>query len=251
MAGHQAGGFDHTGETGEGPANGVNRSGVEIDRDAGVHGGDFIAADGKSVAPEAGVFEDEVDNDGTNHEQPQDKRNAEQATLSDKGEGGRDAVDRQAIGQNQGGAAIDAEGPERHYERRDAEAGDEQAVEEAAAGTDNDTDENTHRDRVSGFQRHCAYQTRQAEDGANGKVNAAGDDDDGHAEGHGVEHGRLPGYAGKIVSRQEVGRGDGQADEQRDEAEERQEFLEEARIDFHAALFPAVLSGTASFMICS
>src|SRR5579884_2368183 len=246
LAGHEPRGFDHAGEAGESAADGVNRYGVEGDRNAGVDSGHLVAADSERVAPEPGIFQNEVRDDGADHQKPDDERHAEKIAFSQKSESGRDAVNREPVRNDQGKTAVDTESTEGDDKSVDAEPGDHQPVEEPAGCPDRDANENSYGDRIAGFERHRPDKTAEAENGTDREVDAAGDDHDGHAERHGVEHGRLAGDAGQVIGGEEVRGGDRKSDEENGETEKRQQPLDEAGVYLHAAD-----SITASLIICS
>ena len=124
-------------------------------------------------------------------------------------------------------AAEDAQRAQRHDERRDPQPRGQDAVGQPAdqAGqrcrpaTPTGIDESL-------LHRHGAQQAAHGQNRADGKIDAAGDDDHGHAQRHDVDHRRLPDHAREIRVGQKMRRRDRQRDEQNDQAEKRQQPLQ-------------------------
>ena len=74
-----------------------------------------------------------------------------------------------------------------------------------------DADADCDRNRHAGFNSHGAEQPGEGKRGADRKIDAAGNDDQRHAERHDVDDGGLAGDAGKIDGGQKMGRRNGES----------------------------------------
>ena len=136
-----------------------------------------------------------------------------------------------AVGEQQGGAARDVHRSQRGNERRDREPRNQQAVDQSdenpgEQGKNDDFEDARIRRRVHERDRDASRNEQtgnhadEADDRADRQVDAAGDDDVGHADGEeGVDR-HVLGNDDQIAERDEVGRHDAEIrgdDDQRDQ----------------------------------
>ena len=100
------------------------------------------------------------------------------------GERGREVADAARPEDDQGQAAEQGERAEGHDERRQAAARDEQAVEQAAERADDEDERDRDLERDAGRPQEAEERARQAGHRLDRQVDLAGDDDQGHRQGH-------------------------------------------------------------------
>ena len=170
-------------ESREHAADGVHRGGVERNRNAGVERGVRIAADGEGIAAEFRVLQDDV------HEQPRttiriQSTNGTPSTVpSPRNEKCRGiwwtgkpfemiSVKPRTIPSvpsvTMNGLIRSSRG--------------QQAIHEAPEGSGEDADQHADGNRLPLLHRHGAQQTAHRENGADRQIDAAGDDDQRHAQ---------------------------------------------------------------------
>ena len=127
---------------------------------------------------------------------------------------------RGAVGQQIGGAAQRRVGAEGDDKRRQPGEGDQRAVEQAEQQAEHQRRRNRQQRKRRDQRHHHRGHCGGAKDGADGKVNAAGEDDEGHSRRqHNVDRG-LAGDIQQIAFREKVG-GD-KAENGDDQDEDRQ-----------------------------
>ena len=214
FAGVGSGGFveaavEHAGDTGAEAGEGVDAHFDGGESDAAEAGGFFVTAQGVGFAAPDGVAEiDPADGEADEHDEDGDDAEGfdELAAVAGEfefvgdevvGEGGGQGAIAEGLGgavedaELEGNPTEDAEGGEGHDEGVHAEADDGDAVEEAAEEADAEcrADADEEDDEGGGVfgqveQREGGDEGGEAHDGADGDVDAAGDDDDGFADGH-------------------------------------------------------------------
>ena len=102
----------------------------------------------------------------------------------------------------------------------------EKAVDEAPERSRQQADDDAEQESAARLPSPCAEQSAHGENGANGKVDAAGDDDQRHPERHDVDHRCLPDHARQVGVGQEMRRRDGQRYKENDEGQKRQQPLD-------------------------
>jgi hypothetical protein len=96
------------------------------------------------------------------------------------------------------------------------------AVHHAAYDADGDGGEQRVRHRLAGFRDICRYDRSQGHIGAQPKVDAAGEYDERHAEGHNGDDGYLPEYVFEVLQLKKLGRQHGKrADQQQQDQHDR------------------------------
>ena len=126
-----------------------------------------------------------------------------------------------AAGIDQGGGAVERQGAERHDERLQAAIGDEQAVHRTGRHAKEQGYRDRHHDRRSGRHQHRRHHRGDGRRRADRQIDAAGDDDQRHAQRHtGVDRGLLQDVE-EIGLGQEVGAEDRKDDHDRQQAEQR------------------------------
>ena len=194
------------GEPAEGTGDGVDEDFDALDRDSGVFGGGFVAADGEDAAAKDRFGEYKPAGDGgEDHEDDQDGVDAEELGFEEScGEGGGEAADglgvEELLGDDDGEASEDGHHAQGDDEGVDAEAFAHGAVGKAAEGSDGhayeqgqgDSDEPS---RLGGKigQDDGSDDGTEAIDGADREVDACEDDDAGHAYGDDGEETRVGG----------------------------------------------------------
>lgn len=122
------------------------------------------------------------------------------AALSEPGEGG-------ALGDEVGGGALVGDGEQQAARREQGREGDDEGGhrgtgdQEAVEQTDRTADQERYEQRGQDapLRGPGGEHTAEGEDGADGQVDPAGDDDQGHAEGDHGEERRLHGHAAGVV----------------------------------------------------
>src|SRR4051794_7722509 len=188
--------------------------------DAGEPGGFRVAADGDRAAAEGGAVEDEPADDRHDREDDDERRDAEHvrvafAQVEDAADGDDLGL---AVGDLQGEAAGRGQHGERGDERDHAAVGDEQAVDQAASDADDHGGEQDAREAVVLGGHRRRPHGGQGDDRADRQVDAAGGDDEGHADGDDTDHRGLGEDELEVAGVEElVGLGDPADEDQRGE----------------------------------
>ncbi len=128
-----------------------------------------------------------------------------------------DAVDRLAVGVDEGGAAIDAHGAERDDEVGQLQLGDQHAVDQATDETDREAAQHADQDALR--QQAGSDHAADANDRTDREVDALGHDDQGHADGDDGVDRRLQQNVEQIARLVERALENGEDDEQADAAD--------------------------------
>ena len=138
-------------------------------------------------------MEDEAEEQGDDGEEDRRDRDAENVAEAERGEGIGDAEARGGVGGDVDEAADDRHAAERRDERIDAEIGNQPAIggsdEKAGSKRADDPDRNAELAGLDHDRR--ADDVRQRRDRADGEIEAAEDDREGHAAGNDADHGVL------------------------------------------------------------
>src|SRR3954454_15093542 len=211
----------------------VEVDGLPLDRDAGEAGGLGVAADGDSAAAEGRPVEQDPADDRDQDEDPDLHRDPDDLPVEEVGE----AFDVDDLGlaitDDLGQAPGAGQHREGHDERHYPAVGDQQPVDQPAAGADRQRDE--HHDEPVGVIGHRlggdrgAPDRRQRDDRSDREVDAAADDHERHPDADDADRRR------QLEDRQGVGGGreavTGRDDP--DEAQQQQRY-DEAEVAAHA-----------------
>ena len=130
---------------------------------------------------------------------------------------GAELENHRVAGRDHRQAAGDRQHAERHHEGRKAEIGDQHAVEGADDQCRGDRGGDADFDAVACMHRHAENHAAQAQHRADRQVDAAGDDDQRHAERDDGDEGDVAGDVVEVLRRREgVGR-EGQIDAGQDD----------------------------------
>ncbi len=218
-----------------------------VNLESGEAGGGFVVTDGIQFSAERSFGEDDGHDDGKSDEDPTRDGDGvpvgmaqivprEKAGLPQPSEAGGEAgVDRSRVvegGETEaealGDAAEGGEGCEGDDEGVDVEFGDEEAVDRAAENAGDDGGGRGGPDRpVSELVEHAHHDRGEGHGGADGKIDAAGDDDEGHGEG---EEGEVPCVEEKPllgISGNEFGSDDARAEHQGEQCDGEKNFMAE------------------------
>lgn len=222
---------EDSGEAGESTAEGVGDGFGESDGDSGVSRGLFVVADGVDVETVGGAAEEQECEQGAD-EEGDDVDGEFEASDVEAGvehfhEGGVGVLgDDLALGEVFCEAAGEGHHGEGGDEGLDSDLRDEEAGDGAggSACCDGDGDGGP----AGPFlveDEHCEDDARERDDGADGQVDAAADDDDGEAAGEDAVGAVLPEHVGVGAGAEEdaVGVEDGADDGDQDHAQEREE----------------------------
>ena len=157
------------------------------------------------AAPEGRKAEDDGRRAGENGEDPQLHRHAEELALPQHEEPVGIAPYRARLADAFGETAIEGERRQRGDERRHAEAGDDQSVEQPRHAADQDPEDHGERQWDAKVLPEDAEQYGdKAEDRSDRKIDAAGDDDEGHGERHESDLRHQPALIEQIVGGEEA-----------------------------------------------
>ncbi len=99
-----------------------------------------------------------------------------------------------------GKAAIERKRGQRGDQRRDLEAGDDEAVEQARKSAEPQCQNHRQPERQAGIvPEHAKADRHEPDDGADREVDAAGHDDEGHGQRHEPEFGEQPALVQQVV----------------------------------------------------
>ena len=145
-----------------------------------------------------------------------------------------------------GEAAIERERRDRHDQRRHLDPRDDEAVDEAGEPADEEREDDRQRQRKAEILPRIAEHDRaQADDRADRKVDAAGDDDEGHRQRDEADLGHQPALVEQVVDREEAIVERAEAD-QRDDEDDREQRLVALEPPWRAA--DGSLGGDAHFV---
>lgn len=117
----------------------------------------------------------------------------------------RNTADRVTAGINEAETARHAHGGKRHDDGGHLAPGDKRPVEDADAETDEQASRQRNRGRQAGIHHQAGRQRAdKRHDRADRKVDAAGEDDEGHAHGENADDGNLPQHVHDIVDAEEI-----------------------------------------------
>lgn len=177
---------DSAGDSTKASSQSIRKNLDSVNLNPGNIGNFFIPADRIGLTAKRRLLQDEEkDQEGDEHHDGRDRDFHDEA-LTEAGEERiiRKAGDRITIRIDERRAAIDGHGSERCNERSDLSVGNDDTIHSA----EQDTDESREKDRelrIRPFGDHARHERgRQREDRADGEIDAAGQDDEGHTKGN-------------------------------------------------------------------
>ena len=205
VGGPQAGGQHRAGRGGEQPGDDV---GAPQDPGHGHPGqarhGDVVTGRAQVHAPR-GHARDDLQDDEDGHRHDDRDGDAQDGVIAERHEVGREdrvADDVRDVERQAGG---DAQGAERGDERRELEAGDDDGVDRAEQQADPEADDHGHRPGDARADERHLHDAHEGHHPADREVDAAGEQDEGHAEGRHRQDGRLEQDLRQVGRRREVG----------------------------------------------
>lgn len=219
LRGVQAGGEDSARKRAEEAGDGVGDDLHAVDLDAGDEGDFFVAAHGVGLTAEGGLIEDKEEHKECDEHEDRRYGNARDIALAEahKDRVVGEAADGVAVRVDEGRAAVDGHGGQGRDEGGDFAVGDDDAVHDAQAETDHGCHDDGHF-RIHAAGDHAGEERAgERKDAPYGEVDAAREDDEGHAEGDE----RIDGDLTEQVA--QVRRGDEAVIERRDDDEEENE----------------------------
>lgn len=229
LRGVQAGGEDRAGESTEQTGDGIGYDLDAVDLDACDIGDLFIAAHRVGLTSERRLVQDEEQNEEGNEHEDRRNGNARHVALTEAGEDGifGEAADRVAVRIDQRGAAVHGHGGKRRNEGRHLAVGNDDAVHSAEAEADEGRHDDCHF-RIHAGGDHAGQESAgEREDAPDGQVNAAREDDEGHAEGNERIDGDLTKQVAQVRRRNEAVVQHGNDRKQNDKSDERPHFSQQ------------------------
>src|SRR5579885_871829 len=178
-----------------------------------------IGAQRGDMAAEGGLVEGELADDQDRDRQDRGQRQAEDPAAADLVEGAR-RVDRDgiALGQKQSDAPDRAEPRQSHDEGRNTLIGHEEPLDDADEGAEQEHRQHDDGPRQAGLERDGGQRVDERQDRADGEIDAARGDDEGHGHRDDEQRRDLPQHV-EDVRLAEEGRG-GEREEQDDQDKE-------------------------------
>lgn len=231
--------------------NDIDRHLDALDRNAGQFSRTFVATRRIEPATKCGAVENDGADDGENRQNQNADRHAEQLVETEpvkaciaKLRTSAEIVVGQAIGHQKRHATRAIENAERRNEGRNAQIGDEHTIDRADECAERTGDENHGPDReiendAEFLQRHALHQepgdhTGQPQCGANGKIDAAIEDDEQHADGKQAENGHVRRHDEEVIDREIIRRKERENCNDRDQCKKCTTFEQQ----MHDAGFP-------------
>ena len=210
---------EQTTETREGRTDDVGEDRHALGVDAAVAGGLLIAAECEQITAVDGAVQEDGGDDGDGHEEKAGGRDGETRDEWDGNLAGgefpealelRTKADGLVASESPGDAAVQQQTAQRHDEWRQPELGDEQSVEQPDAdGNQCDRGKGGgHGPRLGGEKPRQAA-ADETDNGADGKVDAAGDDHERNTDADDAEQGAAADEILQVVGTEEAGTGDG------------------------------------------